>query len=336
MWSPALVVFVGGGQPGMSAWFPLGPGEAYRPWYRCSSRYVDEVNISNIRPAPRVVVQKTYVNIVNVTNVTKVTNITYVNRTAGVTAVRQEDFGSGRPVSQVAVRVNAEQMARGSVIVAPQAPAKPVSIVRAPVAKAVPVATTRPVLINEKGQMIKAQPHAQAVAAPVKPVEAPKALPGRTVVAAPPNAKVQQAGPGGQPKQGGQPGRPGTAPGTNAQSGRAQTAPNQQPASQPQGRSGQTQPGQAQQPQPKAGQPVAPAQPLAKPNQLAAPAQPQVKPNQPAAPAQPQPKAGQPAFPAQPLAKPNQPAPSDKDKTPKDKTPPNKDKTPNTEPPPSR
>ena len=41
VWSPALVVFAGGGGGGLSlsAWFPLGPGEAYRPWYRCSPRY---------------------------------------------------------------------------------------------------------------------------------------------------------------------------------------------------------------------------------------------------------------------------------------------------------
>ena len=54
---------------------PAGPGEAYRPWYRCSPRYIDQVNITNIREVSRVHVQNTYVNIVNVTN------ITYMNRT---------------------------------------------------------------------------------------------------------------------------------------------------------------------------------------------------------------------------------------------------------------
>ena len=66
---------IGGG--GLSVWFPLGPGEAYRPWYRCSPRYIDQVNITNIRESPRVHVQRTYVNVVNVTNVT------YVNQTRG-------------------------------------------------------------------------------------------------------------------------------------------------------------------------------------------------------------------------------------------------------------
>ena len=64
VWSPALVVFAGGGRPGTSAWFPLGPGEAYRPPYHTSPRYVDDINRTNITPAPRVVVQKTYVNVV--------------------------------------------------------------------------------------------------------------------------------------------------------------------------------------------------------------------------------------------------------------------------------
>ncbi len=82
VWSPAQVVFVGGGGPGTSAWVPLGPGEVFRPWYRCSPEYVNRVNISNIQPAPRVVIQKTYI-----TNVTNVTNVTYINQT-NVTVVK--------------------------------------------------------------------------------------------------------------------------------------------------------------------------------------------------------------------------------------------------------
>src|SRR5579863_9767735 len=122
IWSPALVVFAGGdhfgGGAGLSVWFPLGPGEAYRPWYRCSPGYVDRVNITNIRETNVVHVQKTYVNIVNVTNVT---NITYVNRTVGVTAVRQEDFAAGRPVAQAAIHVDPQQMQHVQVLARPQA-----------------------------------------------------------------------------------------------------------------------------------------------------------------------------------------------------------------------
>jgi hypothetical protein len=284
IWSPALVVFVGGGGPGMSAWIPLGPGEPFRPWYRCSPRYVDAVNISNIRPAPRVVVQRTYINI------TTVTNITYVNRTAGVTVVRQDDFASGRPVARAVVRVNPEQFsAHINVVVAPQAPARPMSIVGAPAARPARVATARPVMINAKGQMATAQPHAQAVAPPVKPVAAPRPLAGRTAVAPPPNAKPQPPQQGLQPgvRQGNQPAAPGNHPGQ----------PGQQPLTKP------------------APQLLPPAQTQQKPTQPAAPdrqpQQPQTKPA-PAAQPSPQPQ----AKPQQPPAKPQpgQPQPKDKDK----------------------
>ncbi len=190
VWSPALVVFAGGiqfGGGGVSAWFPLGPGEAYRPWYRCSPQYVDRVNITNIRETNVVHVQKTYVNIVNVTNVT---NITYVNRTTAVTAMRQQDFASGRSVSQTAVRIDPQQMARVQVLAKPDvAPTREATISRPPV-RPVPVAVQRPTMINAKGLAVVAQPRAQAAPPPVKTAPAPTALPNRTVVAPPPNVKM--------------------------------------------------------------------------------------------------------------------------------------------------
>ena len=51
VWSPAQVVFAGGvsfGGGGVSVWFPLGPGEPYKPWYPCSNQYIDQINITNI------------------------------------------------------------------------------------------------------------------------------------------------------------------------------------------------------------------------------------------------------------------------------------------------
>ncbi|MBR7799109.1 DUF6600 domain-containing protein [Undibacterium fentianense] len=59
IYAPALVAFVGVGSGGLSAgislsnrhtfgpnvsWFPLGPGEAYRPYYTRNSRYVQNIN----------------------------------------------------------------------------------------------------------------------------------------------------------------------------------------------------------------------------------------------------------------------------------------------------
>ena len=183
VWSPALVVFAGGvhfgGGVGLSVWFPLGPGEAYRPWYRCSPRYLDQVNITNIRESPRVHVQTTYVNVVNVTN------ITYINQTRGATAMRQDDFASGRSVRNVAVRVDPREMQQARPLQQPDVAPPPRAIVTRPVAHPVPVSTQRPLLINQQGKQIAARPGAAPVAPPVRPAQQVKPLPGHTIVAAP-------------------------------------------------------------------------------------------------------------------------------------------------------
>jgi hypothetical protein len=196
VWSPALVVFAGGiqaGGGGVSVWFPLGPGEAYRPWYPCSPRYVDRVNISNIQETRVVHVQKTYVNIVNVTNVTNVTNITYVNRTTGVTAIRHEDFAAGRPVARAAVHIDPQQMAHVQVMARPEVTPTAQAKISAPPVRRVPAAVARPVLINAKGMAVAAQPKARPLPPPVKTAPPPPRLPNRTVVAPPPNVKMTPA-----------------------------------------------------------------------------------------------------------------------------------------------
>src|SRR5579863_5597476 len=183
IWSPALVVFAGGvhfgGGGGLSVWFPLGPGEAYRPWYRCSPRYIDQVNITNIRESRRVHVQNTYVNVVNVTN------ITYVNQTRGATAVRQDDFASGRSVRNVAVRVDQRDMQQMRPLARPDVAHTPRAIVSRPVTRPVPVSIQRPELINQQGRQIAARPGATPVAPPVRHQPEIRPLPGRTIVAAP-------------------------------------------------------------------------------------------------------------------------------------------------------
>jgi hypothetical protein len=193
VWSPALVVFAGGiqaGGGGVSVWFPLGPGEPYRPWYPCSPRYVDRVNITNIQETRVVHVQKTYVNIVNVTNVT---NITYVNRTTGVTAIRHEDFAAGRPVARAAVHIDPQQMAHAQVMARPEVAPTAQAKISAPPARRVPVAVARPVLINAKGLAVAAQPKAKPLPPPVKTAPQPPRLPNRTVIAPPPNVKMTPA-----------------------------------------------------------------------------------------------------------------------------------------------
>jgi len=194
IWSPALVVFAGGvhfgGGGGLSVWFPLGPGEAYRPWYKCSPRYIDQVNITNIRESSRVHVQTTYINVVNVTNVR------YVNQTRGMSAMRQDDFSTGRSVRNVAVRVDPRDMEQARPLARPEGNPTPRAIVTRPVTRPVPVSVQRPNLINQQGRQIAARPGATPVAAPVRPVPPVRQLPGRTIVAAP--AHPVQNGPGGR------------------------------------------------------------------------------------------------------------------------------------------
>jgi hypothetical protein len=172
IWSPAQVVFAGGvsfGGGGVAVWFPLGPGEPYHPWYPASPTYINQINITNIHESTVIHVQTTYVN---------VTNVTYVNRTVGVTAVRQEDFASGKSTRTAFVTVDPKQMEHVQPMAkAPvMAPAHPV--IEHPIAKPANVPAARPTLINSKGQMAVAAPNAKPVPPPVKPVPAPVAIPG--------------------------------------------------------------------------------------------------------------------------------------------------------------
>jgi hypothetical protein len=180
VWSPAQVVFAGGvqvGGAGVSVWFPLGPGEPYHPWYPCTPEYVNRINITNIR-------ETTVVHTVVNYNVVNVTNITYVNRTVGVTAMRQEDFASGHPAQATQIHVNPQQIEH--IQPAPPAAQPPATrIILRPVAKPTAAPLARPVLINHQGQQAPAAPNAKPVAVPVKQVVAPQPIPGHAAVGTP-------------------------------------------------------------------------------------------------------------------------------------------------------
>jgi len=258
VWSPALVVFAGGIHTdgvSVSAWFPLGPGEAYRPWYHCSPRYIDRVNIANIHESREVHVQKTYVNIVNVTNVT---NVTYINRTVGATAMRPEDFAAGRSARQGAVQVDQRQFDRVQVVDRP-APVTRQSFVSRPAQQPVPVAVKTPVFINRQGMQISAKPGAAPQQVPQSHIAPPsRPVQGRTVIAAPQqpqrnpnNGNMQQFG-NRQPQNNGNQPQYGNRPQQNNGSQQQSNQPNpgmnnnrpaQQPVQQPvQGQTPQNQP----------------------------------------------------------------------------------------------
>ncbi len=164
VYSPALVAFVGGprfalsvgfgGQSGggVTAWFPLGPREAYQPWYHASPAYVNRVNVTNLYTRNVVDVRNTYNN--RTTNVYN-TNVNYVNRPAATVAVSQRDFSSGRGVAESQhIRLDAvtqRQLAQAPILphplVTPQAGA---AAPQAP-ARALPPNQNRPVVETRQG-----------------------------------------------------------------------------------------------------------------------------------------------------------------------------------------
>jgi hypothetical protein len=127
-YAPALVVFVGGdnfglsvsgGIPGGIGWFALGPREVYRPWYQVSRGYFDTINRSNT------VINTTVIN--NYYDNTNVTNVTYANRQVpgAVIAVPTTTFVQSQPVSRAAIPVTREMVAAAPVVVvAPVAPSE--------------------------------------------------------------------------------------------------------------------------------------------------------------------------------------------------------------------
>jgi len=195
VWSPAQVVFAGGisvGGVGVSVWFPLGPGEAYKPWYPCTPEYINRINISNIRPAPAVHVQVNYVTIVNQT-----TNITYINHTT-VTAMNTSDFAAGRPATKVAVNVNVNLVEH----VQPAAPAAPPPakvVILHPAPKPQGVEAARPVLINHEGKAVSTVPGAKPAAVPIKALPPKPAPPAVKPMATPAKPEAAPAKPEAKP-----------------------------------------------------------------------------------------------------------------------------------------
>ena len=98
VYSPALVVFMGGGGSSLTigsgpavGWYPLAPGEAWYPTYRTSPRYVSFANYNiNLGAYPR-----------------HFNNHMWRQRPHAITTVREDDFRRGRHVHGNAPRLNA-------------------------------------------------------------------------------------------------------------------------------------------------------------------------------------------------------------------------------------
>jgi hypothetical protein len=116
VYAPAFVAFVGGpnfsitiggGPVSLTAWFPLGPGEPFFPWYHCRETYIQQVNITNI---------KNVTNIMNIVNVTNINNVHYAYRSIATTAVPANAFRNGQPVARQMVRLTPQQIEHEQII----------------------------------------------------------------------------------------------------------------------------------------------------------------------------------------------------------------------------
>ena len=269
VYSPALVAFVGGGPGGggggisigihfgsggvgVSAWFPIGVGEPYVPWYRCSPRYAERVNSTNVNIAVirnttvvnnyntyihKTVINNTRINNTTVNN-TVVNNFNYANR-AQVTAVPASAMASGASVSRQAVQLSPQQrqqIAQAPISVRPTAPApatphpsliaaanvtrpaaRPALMTPNGIARAVPSATpARPVVIAKLPTPTVVPKNAPPPAAAPKPIQ-PNRPSAPVPVAAPVRPVVQPARPAvPQPAPVTRPGAPVSAPVSSA------------------------------------------------------------------------------------------------------------------------
>ena len=158
VYSPALVTFVGGanfsiGGVGVTAWFPLGPGEVYHPWYHASGLYTNRVNVSNIYNRNVTQVRNIYNQRTVVNNYTVVNN-TYANRQVGTVAVSHDTFAGGRRVQGAQVHADAQQMAGAQVLPHPIVSPERGTVIGTP-ARAVPPVMSRPVLASHEDTAVR-------------------------------------------------------------------------------------------------------------------------------------------------------------------------------------
>jgi hypothetical protein len=103
-YAPALVVFVDGDsfRAGSQAWFPLGPGEPFHPWYHSGDAYRRRLNVA------------TFGRVRNVESA-DVTTINYRNRRLAMTVVPVTTFRSGLPVSRRIIPITQNQILRARI-----------------------------------------------------------------------------------------------------------------------------------------------------------------------------------------------------------------------------
>jgi hypothetical protein len=166
VYAPALVGFVGGAGFGVGvgfgsgfsgvAWFPLGPRDVYIPAYRTSPRYVQNINLTNLRGSNAMQINAVYNSrVLNGNAGASPTNYMYANNAVAVTAVSRETFVGARPVATGFVRVTPEQLQNAHLIEqTPLAPMRSSYVAAA----AKPARAKPPVAFNERPVVARLNP----------------------------------------------------------------------------------------------------------------------------------------------------------------------------------
>ncbi|MGA9565453.1 MAG: DUF6600 domain-containing protein [Candidatus Korobacteraceae bacterium] len=141
VYAPAFVAFVGGAGfsvgVGVAAWFPLGPGEPFYPWYHHSDVYFRQINVTNVRN----------INMTNI-NVTNINNVHYRYQSVAATAVSANAFRNSEPVERNIVKVDPQQFARAQVIPHPEINPTARAIAAGTAATHPPVSAARPSIVQ--------------------------------------------------------------------------------------------------------------------------------------------------------------------------------------------
>jgi hypothetical protein len=200
VYAPALVAFVGGagfsvgvgvGDVGFAAWFPLGPGEPFFPWYHYGGDYLRVVNITNIRNVT---------NITNIINVRNINEIHYAYKTVAATAVPAKVLSGGEPIAHNVVRVPTEQLAKALITPHPNVrptmsaamPGKPIAA--PPVRPATLVSSRGPVTPTNRAPTAGNRPASLSRSAPGAPSE-PRGAVAPTMTTSPPHLVTRSSPP---------------------------------------------------------------------------------------------------------------------------------------------
>ena len=173
VWAPAMVAFVGGtswsasvssGGP-VVGWYPLAPSEPYRPWYRASPAYVNQINVTVVNVPARVREQ----------------HVEW-NRERAITVVRRDVLLEQKPVHQAIVAV-------------------PAAVARsAPVASAASAVLPSPAEVHRVEQARRDQAPARGPAAAAAPSAPGAHAPTATAPRAPSGAASAASGGAARPR----------------------------------------------------------------------------------------------------------------------------------------